>query len=62
MKINTKLAHVNDTFTIRMCDNGYVFEIGGRTVNDDWDTVTIVCNTVEEVYALTDEATKMERT
>ena len=62
MKISTKLSHVNDSFTVYMYDNGYMFEISGRNIKDDWDATKILCNSVEEVFALIDEATKMERT
>lgn len=61
IKLNSKLEKVNDSFTVNMYDNGYMFEIGGRDDNEDWVTAKIVCNTVDELVALIKEASEMPR-
>ena len=61
IKLNSKLEKVNDSFTVNMYDNGYMFEIGGRDYNEDWVTAKIVCNTVDELVALIKEASEMPR-
>lgn len=61
MKISDKLVKVNEDITIRMLDNGFMFEIGGRNSDDDWKTAKIVVNSVEEVVELIQEATQLER-
>jgi hypothetical protein len=48
--------------TIRMYDNGYLFEVNGRDENDDWCGVKILCNDLDQVVSLITEATKMDRT
>jgi hypothetical protein len=48
--------------SIRMYDNGYLFEVNGRDDDDNWANVKILCNTLDEVVTLITEATKMERT
>lgn len=61
MKLDNKLAKVNDNFTVYMYDNGYMLEISGRTDNEEWATAKILCNTLDELVALITEATNMER-
>ncbi len=60
-KISDKLAKVNDNFTVNMYDNGFMLEIGGRNKDDDWANAKIMCNSVEELVALIQEAASMER-
>lgn len=62
MNISDKLSKIDDDMTIRMYDNGYLFEVNGRDDNDDWAGVKILCNDLDQVVALINEATKMERT
>jgi|TARA_R110000782_G_scaffold159295_1_gene251425 hypothetical protein len=59
--IGTKLTSVNDQFTVNMYDNGFMFEISGRDDDDEYQTVKILCNTVDEITALIDEAADMQR-
>ena len=59
--ISDKLTKVSDTFSVKMYDNGYVFEICGRDDNDDYKTARILCNTIEEVQTLMVEATQIEK-
>ena len=51
----TKLAKVNDSFTVNRYDNGWMVEIGGRNKKDDWATAKTLCNTEEELLALIKE-------
>jgi hypothetical protein len=60
-KIGDKLAKVNETFTVNMYDNGFMFEIGGRDSNEDWKNVKILCSDMEQVVALFNEAASMPR-
>jgi len=60
-KISDKLKKVSDSFTINMYDNGYMLEIGGRNQNDDWANAKILVGTIEELTALIQEASEMER-
>lgn len=61
MKISEKLSKVDEQFTVYMYDNGYMFEIGGRDKEDDWATAKIMCETMDEVAELAQEAATMER-
>lgn len=60
-KISDKLKKVSDSFTINMYDNGYMLEIGGRNQYDDWANAKILVGTIEELTALIQEASEMER-
>ena len=61
MKISDKLSKVNEDITIRMYDNGFMFEISGRNSDDDWKSAKILVSSVEELVTLIQEATGMER-
>ena len=55
----TKLAKVNDSFTVNRYDNGWMVEIGGRNKKDDWANTKVLCNTEEELLALIKEYNTM---
>jgi hypothetical protein len=61
MKISEKLSKVDESFTVHMYDNGYMFEISGRDSEDDWATAKIMCTSMDEITALVQESVKMER-
>ena len=61
MKISEKLFKVDDSFTVHMYDNGYMFEISGRDQEDDWASAKIMCASIDEVAELAKEAAVMER-
>ena len=61
MKISDKLTKVNEDITIRMYDNGFMFEISGRNSDDDWKSAKILVSSVDELVTLIQEATGMER-
>ena len=60
-KISDKLVKVNESYTVNMYDNGYMFEIGGRDSSDEWKTAKIMVPSVEDLIALVIEASEMER-
>ncbi len=60
-KIGDKLAKVNESFTVNMYDNGFMFEIGGRDKSGDYKTVKIMVGELAQLAALVQEATEMER-
>ena len=59
--IGEKLAKVNDSFTVNMYDNGFMFEISGRDSSDDWKNAKIVVNTIEDLVDLINEASSLPR-
>jgi len=61
MKLDDKLAKVNDSFSVNMYDNGFMFEISGRDHNEDWSTAKVVCNNLEELISLIKEAADLPR-
>ena len=62
MKLSDKLKKCSDSLTVNMYDNGYMVEVSGRDSLDDWKSAKIMCQTLEEVYAVIAEASAMERT
>ena len=56
----SKLAKVNDSFTVNRYDNGWMVEVGGRDDDNDWKTAKIMCNTEEELIAVVKEWNSMD--
>tara|TARA_R110000851_G_scaffold305216_1_gene463254 strand:+ start:411 stop:602 length:192 start_codon:yes stop_codon:yes gene_type:complete len=61
MKLSDKLSKVSDSLTLNMYDNGFMVEVSGKNLNDDWSTAKIMASSKEEVVAIIDEAVSMER-
>jgi hypothetical protein len=61
LKVADKLTKVNDNLTVFFYDNAYLVEIGGRDATDEWGTVKLVCNTLEDVLILLKEVDDMPR-
>lgn len=61
MNIKDKLNKVNDNFNVYMYDNGFMLEISGRDEDDNWATTKILCNSLDELTKLIEEAASMDR-
>ena len=61
MKLSDKLAKCSDSLTVNMYDNGYMVEVSGNDSENDWKTAKIMCQTLDQVYAVITEAAAMER-
>jgi hypothetical protein len=61
MKIHDKLVKVDDSFTVHMYDNGFMFDIGGRDADDEWTSARIMCEGIDQVADLVKEAAQMGR-
>jgi len=59
--LGDKLTKVNDSFTVNMYDNGFMLEVGGRNKKGDYTNAKIMCSNVEQLQALVQEASTMER-
>jgi hypothetical protein len=60
-KLSDKLTKVDEDVTVTRADNGFIVTVSGRDSEEDWATAKILCNTLEEVMALIEEASTMER-
>jgi hypothetical protein len=56
----TKLAKVNESFTVNRYDNGFMIEVGGRDKDSDWKNCKIMCATEAELFEVIKEAIAME--
>lgn len=59
-RISDRLDKVNESLTIYRYDNGYMIEVGGKDVGNDWKTVKILCNELEELLNLISEYATLE--
>jgi hypothetical protein len=60
-KISDKLVKVNESYSINMYDNGFMFEISGRDSENDYKSAKIMVSTVEELVTLVKEAAELDR-
>ena len=56
----SKLAKVNESFTVNRYDNGFMIEVGGRDNESDWKNCKILCTTEAELFEVIKEALSME--
>lgn len=61
MKVSDKLTKVNESYTINMYDNGYMFEIGGRDAEDNWASAKILVSNISDLVKLVEEVSTMPR-
>ena len=54
-----KLAKVDREFTVTICDNGFMLAVSGRTENDDWANVKVIC---KDISALVEEIVSVHKT
>jgi hypothetical protein len=59
--IADKLSKVNESFTVYMYDNGYMFEISGRDSDNEYKTAKIMVQTADQIAALVQEAAAMPK-
>ena len=57
----SKLSKVDDSVTVHFYDNGFMVEVAGRDKREDWATAKILCQTIDEVVEILNEAKDMER-
>lgn len=49
---NANLKTVNDSYTVYTYTNGYMVEVSGNDADDDWKTVKIICNSLQDLQEL----------
>jgi len=61
-KVSDKLDKVNESFTVNMYDNGYMFEINGSVgPDDDWKTVKLMVIGLDDLISLIKEVSDMPK-
>lgn len=61
MKIGAKLTKVGESFSVTIVDNGFLFEVSGRTPTEDWKTVKFICDNRDVLNRLIDETLSLPR-
>jgi len=61
MKIADKLKKINGSLTVNFYDNGYMVEVNGRDIDDDYTDIKIVCLSLKEINDVIAEAVEMEK-
>jgi len=59
--VTSILDRAGDSFSINICNNGYMVEVSGRNGDGDWRTAKLVCRDETELFAIIDEIRKMPR-
>ena len=60
MLLKDKLSKVNPQITIERAENGWIFEVSGRSQDDDWKNIKILVNTSDTLFKLIQEHNEME--
>ena len=60
-KVSDKITKVGENFTVNIYDNGYMVDVGGKDVKDDWTNAKIMVSTVDELVALIREVVEMDQ-
>lgn len=60
MKLTDKLSKVNPQITIERAENGWIFDVSGRSYDDDWKDIKILVNTSDTLFRLIQEHNEME--
>ncbi len=60
-KISDKIVKISESYTVYMYDNGYMVEASGRDKKGEYISAKILCNTIDDVIKLVQEASEMER-
>lgn len=51
----SRLKKVNDSLTVNRYDNGWMVEVGGRDVDNEWKIAKILCTTEDEMTGVLKE-------
>lgn len=55
------ISHIGEDITIRLIDNGYLIEVGGKDAQDNWKTVKLACANRDELNARLDQCFSLPR-
>lgn len=61
MLASDKLKSVSESYYVYKYDNGYMIEISGRDLNDEWETSKIVASSFDEVIEILKDIDAMPR-
>ena len=50
--ISKKLSKVSENFSITRCDNGFMVDISGKDLENDWKSLKLICNTEEDLLTV----------
>ena len=54
-KVSDKLTKVSECVNVYFYDNAYMVEVSGRSEDDNWIAVKLVCRDLTEVQTLLEE-------
>ena len=61
INLTEKFNKINEAFTITMCDNGFLSDVGGEDLKGDWIDKKILVTTIAELHTLIDQIVQMPR-
>lgn len=61
INLNEKFKKINESFTITLCENGFLVEIGGEDFKDEWNDKKLLVPTVGDLHTLLDQIVQMPR-
>lgn len=61
MKLVDFISKIGEDINIKVVDNGYLLEVSGRDVEDNWKTVKLVCLSRKELDSLLNQCFDIPR-
>ena len=60
-KVSDKLTKVSECVNVYFYDNAYMVEVSGRSEDDNWVAVKLVCRDLTEVQTLLEEVDSLPK-
>ena len=60
-KVSDKLTKVSECVNVYFYDNAYMVEVSGRSEDDNWIAVKLVCRDLTEVQVLLEEVDSLPK-
>jgi hypothetical protein len=60
-KVSDKLTKVSECVNVYFYDNAYMVEVSGRSEDDNWIAVKLVCRDLTEVQTLLEEVDSLPK-
>ena len=60
INLSNELSSVSPEFSVKCAGNGWVIEFNGRNLDDEWSTLTILCEDVDIVANYIAEHSEMK--
>ena len=58
--IKDTLSKVSENFNVTRCDNGFMVEVSGKDLDNDWKNSKVICNSEEDLITVIKQINALE--